>query len=171
MTGTVHSTMLGFAVHDHERQFPHYRFDGGKRLGKVKMDEWKSNRLPAFTGKDAMPGYRTIREIEDAVTLFLAEEDIDQDLDDLAKLLVRRRRLRTRHESDWERYVSASWYECHLSGRPDQVQHKTCNAFKEHLWSNHHHTVVPEELEKARRCWLYPNSTPSRAENGIANRG
>lgn len=104
-----------------------------------------------------MPGFRTSREIEDAVTLFLAEAEVDQELDEIAKLLVRRRRLRTRQESDWERYASASWYECHLPGCPDQVQHKTCNAFEEHVRSHHHRNIGAEEVEKARRCWLYPH--------------
>lgn len=45
-----------------------------------------------------MPGLKTIREIEDAVTLFHAEAEIDQDLDKLAKLLTRRPRLRTWHD-------------------------------------------------------------------------
>ncbi|KAL8690818.1 MAG: hypothetical protein Q9224_004317, partial [Gallowayella concinna] len=108
----VHDAMARCAQRDHKRIFDYYRFDGGNRLGQVDLDEWKSHRLTGLTGKSADPGFKTLDKMDIAIAVYLRDADVQKDLDACAKLLVKRRRYRTRDASAWDRYASASFYEC-----------------------------------------------------------
>jgi len=105
---------------DGSRKFHYFRFDGGKALGKVSMDDWSGRRRSQMKLRSRPTGEETLKTMSDAVELFLKQANVRNDLDELAKILVRRRRLRTRDRVAWERYACASRYECSQEG---------CNAW------------------------------------------
>jgi hypothetical protein len=162
-TKGAEEAMLGFAYRDNHAVFPYSRFDGGPRLGNVEMDEWKSDRVKNFfTGKVTVSGGKTLQEIRDAVGLYLADPAIQAELDDRAKDLVHRRRRRTRDKSKWDRYASASWYECQIGGCRDSTEYKTYTLFEEHVRNEHSRSFnlydpgkFEEEALNHRKCWLY----------------
>jgi len=158
-TQGAHEAMAGHAFRDNKVAFPYSRFDGGRELGKIKMDEWRSNRISnLITGKQTVSGGITLQNIEKAVKLYLSDPSVQNELDDRARLLVNRRRLRTRDESKWDRYASASWYECPFTCN-DMAEHKTYTEFEEHVWAEHHEQFTSEGIEaiaqRSRKCWLY----------------
>lgn len=157
------NAMISYAFRDNTVIFPYSRFDGGPRLGKLEMDEWKSGRFKnLITGKVTVSGGKTLQEIEDAVAVYLADPTIQAELDDRARLLVHRRRRRMRDKSKWDRYASASWYECGLFGCRDATEYKTYSSFEEHVRREHSTNYVPERFEEDakshRKCWLYGQS-------------
>jgi len=159
-TTGAHNSMLGNATRDNKTVFSYSRFDGGPRLGKVKMDEWKSNTITnIMTGKKTFSGSKTLREIEDSVAVYLADPKIQTELDETARILVHRRRLRTRDKSHWDRYASASWYECPFTGCKDSIEYKTYTLFEEHVRKEHYQDYISEPIEQTahnyRKCWLY----------------
>jgi hypothetical protein len=158
-TGT-HENMLGAAFDGNRRVFPYHRFDGGERLGKVKMDSWAGHKYTGITGRDATPGCKTLEEIEVAVAMYLRNSEVSKELDAAAELLVKRRRFRMRDKSNWDRYASASWYQCPFDGCKDKRRHDTLRQFREHVVRHHQYQVSPEvlgaALAESRRCWVYP---------------
>ena len=66
--------------------FPYFRFNVDKGVGELKLDEWKRPKK----GRDS----ETLRRIRAATKEYLDKEDIQQDLEDCAKLLISLRRLR-----------------------------------------------------------------------------
>ena len=156
--------MVGLSTRDGEDVFPYYRFDGGRRLGETKMDEWKSHKFTKITGKPAVTGHKTLEKMEEATAAYLRQRDVQNDLSECAKLLVKKRRLRTRNDSAWERYASASYYYCTLPGC-ERVRQDTRQLYKEHLKEKHHIQVEDKVLEKtmleSRHCWVYRNSAKS----------
>ncbi len=154
----VHEIMDGLATRDQEEIFPYYRFDGGPRLGEVELDEWKSHKFTRLTGKSTQPGHKTLDKMYLATAAYLQRRDVQNDLTECANLLVKRRRLRTRNYSAWERYASASYYICVHNGC-EKVRIDTRQLFKEHLKERHHIQVADEVLEKtildSRHCWIY----------------
>jgi hypothetical protein len=162
-TKGAHNAMLSYSVRDNEIVFPYSRFDGGPRLGKIEMDEWKSKRFKdLITGKHTGSGAKTPQDIEDVVAVYLADPAVQDELDEKAKVLVHRRRRRTRDKSKWDRYASASWYECQMGGCKDSAEYKTYTAFEEHVRKEHSRSYVPERFEEEapnhRKCWLYGQS-------------
>ena len=117
---------------DGKELFRYSRFDGGDRPGKVDLGQWKSHRHTFFTGRDNTPGCRTLAEIETATTICLGRRDVQRDLKEVAKIWVERRGVRTRNESDWDRYASFSCYECDLKGSNAKKVLNTAPKFKEH---------------------------------------
>ena len=156
--------MVDYSTRNQEEIFPYYRFDGGARLGEVKLDEWKSHKYTGLTGKTSQPGHKTLERIYVATAAYLQRRDVQNDLVEVAKLLVKRRRLRTRDPSAWERYASASYYYCTHDGC-ERGRIDTRQLYKEHLKERHHIQVADEALEKtmleSRHCWVYRNTTPS----------
>ncbi len=158
-TAKAHENMIRISNFDGEERFPYYRFDGGERLGEVGLGEWKSHRYTFITGRDNTPGCKTLAEIEAAAAIYLRRPDVQRDLKEVAKILVERRRLRTRNKSDWDRYASFSYYECDFKGC-NQKRINTLQKFKEHMRKKHHTMVDDRVLEaqlKKKRCvyWVY----------------
>ena len=158
-TAKAHENMIRISNFDGEERFPYYRFDGGERLGKVGLGEWKSHRNTFITGRDNTPGYKTLAEIEAATAIYLLHPDVQRDLKEVAKILVERRRLRTRNESDWDRYASFSYYECDF-GNCKFKRINTAQKLKEHIRKKHRTMVDDRALEavlkkKRRVYWVY----------------
>ncbi|KAH6719339.1 acyl transferase/acyl hydrolase/lysophospholipase [Leptodontidium sp. MPI-SDFR-AT-0119] len=162
-TKGAHNAMTEYAHHDNKKVFQYSRFDGGPRLGTVKMDEWKSNRLAnMMTLKHTISGAKTLHDMEDAVAVYLADPQVQDELDECARILVHRRRLRIRDRSRWDRFASASWYECPFLGCEDSAELKTYTAFEDHVRKEHPREYASVEsfdglAENNRRCWLYRN--------------
>ena len=138
--------------------FEYFRFDGGERLGEVALDEWKSHRFAKLRDKDPTPGYITIDKMDQATAWYLQKRSVQKDLLEVAKLLVRRRRLRTRDMSEWDRFASASWYECTHKGC-ERKPIDTADLYKQHV-REIHSIVLPDEviekdMQKSRHCWTY----------------
>ncbi|KAL8777174.1 MAG: hypothetical protein Q9213_007975 [Squamulea squamosa] len=159
----VHDAMARIAHRDDKDIFDYYRFDGGSRLGQVELDEWKSHRLTGLTGKNTEPGFKTLDKMYVATAAYLHQNSVQKDLDECAKLLVKRRRYRTRDASAWDRYASASFYECSYQ-KCQKAPHKTAQLYKEHVKNEHYSAFGDQPLEAAmkasRRCWVY-RSPPS----------
>ena len=158
-TARAHENMIRISNFDGKEPFPYYRFDGGDRLGKVSLGEWKSHRYTFITGRDNTPGCKTLAEIEAATAIYLRRPDVQRDLKEVAKILVERRRLRTRNESDWDRYASFSYYECDFKDC-NRERINTAQEFKEHIRKKHGHSVddrvLEAQLKKKRRIyWVY----------------
>jgi hypothetical protein len=169
-TKGAHDAMTHAAYPDNQKKFQYSRFDGGNALGAIPMDEWKpSDRdgLALFTGKHRHSGRDTIQKIEDAITLYLGNEDVQYELNECAKILVRRRRLQTRDESKWDRFALASSYICPYK-KCRERPHGTLELYKGHVRRNHPKDVNQKQLDAeaqyARRCWLYRDNN-----HGIAN--
>tara|TARA_R110002060_G_scaffold37315_3_gene48392 strand:- start:319 stop:1023 length:705 start_codon:yes stop_codon:yes gene_type:complete len=173
-TQGAHNAMVDYANQDNRKIFTYLRFDGGERLGQVKMDEWKSKRLSnLLKWKHTVSGSKTLQDIEDSVAVYLTKPDVQSDLDECARLLVRRRRLRQRDKHRWDRYASASWYECPFPCN-DPVEYRTYGSFEDHIRGTHSSELtesgypsVEELVEKqnCRRCWLYPKQEKVTTES------
>ncbi|KAL8926793.1 MAG: hypothetical protein Q9172_001670 [Xanthocarpia lactea] len=161
----VHDAMARLARRDDKDIFDYYRFDGGSRLGQVELDEWKSHRLTRLTGRSTEPGFKTLDKMYVATAAYLQQGFVQKGLDECAKLLVKRRRYRTRDASAWDRYASASFYECSYQ-KCQKTPRKTAQQYKDHVKKEHFSALAEQPLEKAmktsRRCWVYrnPPSTP-----------
>lgn len=156
----AHEDMLRLAEKDGEEIFSYYRFEGGEALGALAMDEWKSHYFTSLTGHSDERGCKTIKKIEVGTAAYLQQREVQRDLAACAELLVRRRRLRTRDVSKWDRYASASYFECDLKGS-EARRIKTSQEYKDHIKYQHGIQVADSVLEKrmhlSRRCWIYRN--------------
>lgn len=155
------------------REFPYYRFEGGEDLGKIALDEWKSNNFAQIRGKNSTPGYKTIDTMDQATSKYILRDDVQDDLKKIASILVKRRRLRVRDTSAWDRYASASYYECIHKG----CEHRriaTSDLYKEHLRELHGLRLPAEVLERdmlrSRRCWLYKNKPSENMKPASTNK-
>lgn len=175
-TKGAHDAMMHAAYSDNQKKFHYSRFDGGNKLGAISMDEWIPSDRSAtaiFMNKHRHSGRDTMKKIEDAITLFLAREEVQNELDQCAKLLVQRRRRQTRNESKWDRFALASSYICPYK-RCKERRHGSLEAFKVHVRRNHPKGTSLEKLEAevqlARRCWLYrDNGTPAANHGNVVN--
>jgi hypothetical protein len=175
-TKGTHENMLSAAYRDGKERFHYSRFDGGRELGAMAMDEWKPNDrtgLAFFTGKHKHSGRDTLRKIEVAITLYLAQKEVQDELDHCARILVQRRRLQIRDQSRWDRFASASWYICPYKKCPNK-RHDTLEDYKGHVRRFHPHEVNEKQFEAeaqhARRCWLYRDVSGEVVnEGGVAN--
>ena len=164
----VHKTMVKLSMPSNSERFPYFRFDGGARLGEVAMDEWKSHRLTRVTGKDNTAGGITMEKIYVATAAYLADPQVQQDLAECARILVRRRQLRMRNNSEWDRYASFSYYDCNVEGCARQRSNKA-QEFREHLRTFHQKIANAEMEQRVLECrrvhWVYrstpPGPTPS----------
>ncbi|KAL8647250.1 MAG: hypothetical protein Q9210_005670 [Variospora velana] len=176
-TLNAHDAMTRWSHRDGKEVFPYYRFDGGRRLGEVELDEWESHRLSRLTKATAEPGFKTLDKMNVATIEFLYRQDVQRDLDECAKLLVKRRRLRARNDSAWDRYASASYYECSYQ-KCQRSRINTKQLFKTHVKGEHYSALADQPLEIAmktsRRCWIYRNDPhssrpkPQRTEPGVS---
>lgn len=174
LTTLADKSMSYLANFDQEERFPYYRFDGGEVLGEIAMDEWRphtksNNNNKNRGGKNEQrkqhPGSQTLETIHGAVEAYLVKKDVQRDLEDCAKLLVQRRRLRSGDSSRWERYATSSYYLCREGGTCEKTAR--CNSraeFQRHLESAHSDSfdtstgAVDQTLEACREYgWLYPS--------------
>lgn len=148
--------MAALSVRD---QFPYHAFDGGEQLHDKKFDQWEKR---AFASEDNIPETTAINK---AVESYLATPYVQRDLEECAKNLVKRRRLRARDASAWDRYAFASFYQCSYQGCPvPQERFKRVEHFKEHVMEIHSAALARKPLEQAlkecRRCWTDPKPEP-----------
>ncbi|KAI4187159.1 MAG: hypothetical protein L6R41_002986 [Letrouitia leprolyta] len=139
-----------------EDGFPYYPFDGDRSLRDVKLDQWEKI---AFDTKNKKPQSTAI---EQAIHAYLDQPIVQHDLEQCAKLLVERRRLRARDASAWDRYAYASFYQCSYQGCPvPQHRFKRVEQFQEHVMQTHSSALAEKLLDQAvkesRRCWEYKN--------------
>ena len=157
-TEGAHLRMERLSRHDNKERFPYFRFDGGERLGEIAMDEWKSHRLTRLTGKDNEPGCKTLEKMYVAAAAYLTEPKVQRDLTECARILVRRRRLRARNSSEWDRYASFSYYDCNVKGCTSPRCNKA-QEFREHLQKLHYRIADREMEQRVQECrcvyWKY----------------
>lgn len=158
----AHEVVEHLSYHDGREFFSYFRFDGGKDLGKLKLDEWNSYKAATLRGKNKESGCITIKKIEVAVASYLQNREVQEQLKACAKLLVRRRRLRTRDPSAWDRYASASYYTCAWKGCEQTIIY-TAQEYKEHIKDKHRIRGVDQAIEstihQSRHCWVYRNQS------------
>jgi hypothetical protein len=160
LTEGAHLNMIDAARDGNKETFPYFRFDGGPRLGKLPMDSWKGHKLTKITGRDPTSGCKTLEDMDSAIAMYLREDEVNNALDKAAKLLVKRRRLRTRDQSAWDRYACASWYLCPFGDcQKGTLTFETRADFRRHVLNDHKYQVKEELLEASlttcRQCWLY----------------
>lgn len=159
----AHDAMTRLADRDGKTIFPYYRFDGGKLLGEVKLDEWESYHFTSLTSKSKKPGSKTLDKIYMATATYLHDRDVERDLNECAKLLVSRRRLRARDASAWDQYASASFYECSYK-KCQTTRINTAQSYRDHVRREHSSALADQPLElaltRSRRCWIYGNDPP-----------
>ena len=162
----VHNRMERLANHNNKKCFPYFRFDGGERLGEIALDEWKGHRLTWLTGKDKTPGCTTLDEMYVATAAYLAEPKVQEDLTECAKILVRRRHLRIRNSSEWDRYAAFSYYDCNVQGC-DRPPNNKADDFRKHLREVHHIIAEQEMEQRVQECrrihWKYRSNAPNSA--------
>lgn len=144
----------------HQDQFPYYRFDGGELLSEIPN--------PKEHGYHST--FMTYVKTGKAVAAYLHRSDVQHNLDECAKLLVRRRRLRTRDPSAWDRYAWASFYLCSYQGCQGQkTRFNTAELYKDHVMQMHSSALAGKPLEQAmkesRRCWEYPSRSTLKVES------
>ncbi|KAL8721375.1 MAG: hypothetical protein Q9225_001922 [Loekoesia sp. 1 TL-2023] len=144
-----------------KKSFPYYRFGGHDLLFEVGLNEWDNYQLTDLTDNSTDSGFKTLNKINAATRAYLDRANVQKDLDQCAKLLVMRRRHRTRDAAAWDRYASASFYECSYGGC-HKFRHNTAPLFEEHLRSKHQSVLADKPVEAAlsesRRCWVYRNA-------------
>ena len=166
-TVSAHRKMEKLSMYNGKKtSFPYFRFDGGEGLGEIALDEWKGHQFTWLTGKDKRPGCTTLDKIDVATTAYLAEPDVQQDLRKCARILVRRRHLRMRDSSEWDRYAAFSYYNCNVQGCEIPLNNKA-DDFRKHL-RNFHWDITEQEMEqKVRECrrvyWKYRSNAPDSA--------
>ena len=164
LTTLTHKSMSYLAEFDKEKRFPYYRFDGGEVLGEIALDEWKNHHSSRKDNANATrgKGAKTLETIRKAVQGYLESKNVQQDLEDVAKLLVSRRRLRAEDASRWERFATSSYYMCDGAGNGcEKVRFDTLEDFRGHLGSAHgvgdDAGLLEKKVEEGRRYgWLYP---------------
>ena len=155
-------SMLHSARDGGKIRFQYSRFAGRPRYtthsrsipqpAQAAMDEWKSG---------TSSGSKTLQKIELAAAEYLAGDTVQLEIQEIAELLVCRRRLRTRDKSKWDRFASASWYTCPYNTCSER-RHDTLEDYRSHFLQFHPHeanrTQFDAEAQHARRCWLYKDN-------------
>jgi len=160
---TVHESirkLLSKAKKD-GKPFSYFRFNEPNALKDTSFDEWE----PRSNGK------RTIKKMDDAFAQWLTSPEIQDALQNCAEELVRRRRLRTKDFSKWERYALGSCFECRVNGdeckEPSSKWWSYRTDFQDHLVRAHRvDKSSTDQLKKLaydnRTGWSYqiPRSNP-----------
>ena len=182
LTANTHRHMQKQSVRNNREVFPYFRFNGGPKLGSIKLDEWETRK------QESNPERRpdkakatTLEKISNAMKVYLNKREIDMSLRECARLLVQRRRLRARDEAAWERYAVCSYWVCDDEGCTDtgwdkryptfpsmevprNMKVKRFNLvteFKDHMCEFHGMVSEGQEIrDKLRECrwcsWVYP---------------
>lgn len=152
----------GLHNEDGKKAFEYFRFPGGNALGEIEMDEWSGRRKSQLGLSSRPTGRDTLESMDQAVHDYLRIPEVREDMTKLARILVLRRRLRTRDVSAWERYACASRYEC--SQVECNVVVDTLDEFGAHLDNAHANLSDKDRLatiQASRQCWVYRGSTES----------
>lgn len=161
LTTLADKSMSYLSNFDRAERFPYYRFGGGETLGGIAMDEWKAHRSKCRSREQTQRGGKTLEDIQRAVEAYLERKEVQIKLEDCAKLLVHRRRLRTEDPSRWERYATTSYYLC-KDGicEKTKTRFNTSLDFRNYLESCHgfeDRGMLAEKMEESRQYWwLYP---------------
>ncbi len=176
-TYETHERMLDYSRDRDEEKFPYYRFDGGNRLGEVRLDEWKThNRFSRVDGRAKGPGGKTLDKIYVSTAAYLQRPEIQEQLGKCAKTLVQRRRLRARDLPCWDRYACFSFYQCDSEKGCDKTPIRDAKGFGEHLKSAHRiktaDKIVDKKIRKCWRChWVYRPSLTEEVSSADRGRG
>lgn len=126
--------------------------DFGFLLKDIPYNEW--------INEDNSTKTSTAKNIEKAIAKYLDNKEVRENLKKVAQLLVKRRRLRTRDKSAWDKYACASYYLCSY-GDCQEERLETLNTYQQHLVAIHHLNNYDEStkelVKEARRCWIYRN--------------
>lgn len=117
------------------QNFKYFRFDGGEALGLIPMDQWSGRRKSQLNINRRETGKKTLDAIKIAVDEYLESDKVQEKLEELANILVARRRSRTKDVVAWERYATASRYIC--SQAECNVKVGTLDEFKDHMDEKH----------------------------------
>jgi hypothetical protein len=134
--------------------FSYFRLNEPDGLTDMEFDEWK----PRNSGK------RTQQKIREAFQRWALDPKVIEDLRNCALELVRRRRLRTADESQWERYALEAYFDCREDNCSEDgaTRWYSRNEFQSHLIKDH---KMKEgiDLQKAirsyRTIWKYKART------------
>jgi hypothetical protein len=141
---------------DGHRSFKYFRFDGGEELGKIPMDEWSGRRKSQLKLSSRPTGEDTLGSMDRAVKDYLRLPKVRHELEELAKILVRRRRLRTRDKAAWERYACDARYECSQTECIQTLY--SLEEFQAHLEAEHASLSEDDRLtsiQNSKKCWVY----------------
>jgi hypothetical protein len=142
-----HLTML---KESKEKGFGYYRLNEPNGLPDLQFDEWKPRKN----------GSRTQQKILAAYQRWAADPKVLVQLQMCAMDLVRRRRLRTADESQWERYSIKAYFDCQETKCPKKGDKRwySRNDFQNHLMVDHG-MQEGEDLQKTilshRKVWRY----------------
>jgi hypothetical protein len=133
-----------------QSKFGYYRLDEPNGLGDLEFDEWKPRKN----------GNRTRKRIEDAFRAWAIDPKVSENLQRCALELVRRRRLRTADESEWERYAVEAFFDCEEGNcqQPGDKRWYKRSDFQHHLLTDHGIADEHKLQEKAQICrkmWRY----------------
>jgi len=142
--------------------FKHYngaeyrRFNVEKRLGKMKLNEWKTKR---DAGAGDGTKCSTLRYIEICTEAELQKESVQKALRALADQLVKQRRQRTRDIGRWDRFATCSLYKCHNDRCRLDGKLFSCaieRDMRDHIRMVHPESSTPLE-ERLQRCRTEPD--------------
>lgn len=124
----AHHAMLKESQHK-DLGFGYYRFNEHNGLPDLDFDEWKPRSS----------GTRTQQKIREAFQRWYLDPKVTASIQKCALELVRRRRLRTADESQWERYAVKAYFDCREDGcsKPTDMRWYNRNDFRSHLIADH----------------------------------
>ncbi|KAL9595849.1 MAG: hypothetical protein Q9219_006191 [cf. Caloplaca sp. 3 TL-2023] len=129
----VHGEMLRLSRDRRGSRVPYFRLEAVESLVDIGPDEWIVKGIKGVKGdKGPNAKYTTLEKMRWAMTQYLNQAQSQGDLDRCARLLVRRRRFRARDQSAWDRYASASYYECSDQHCPERC-FPSAGKYKAHL--------------------------------------
>jgi hypothetical protein len=144
-----HKDVLKESQHE-EHGFSYFRFNEHDGLPDLEFDEWK----PRSTGK------RTQQKIREAFQRWALDPRVTASIQKCALELVRRRRLRTADESQWERYAIKAYFDCNENSCPQKGDKRWYNRndFRDHLMKDHKMTEgldLENAIRSHGRAWRY----------------
>ena len=128
----VHAQVIEESI---QQDFLYYRLDVEGGLQDVRLNEWK----PKSTGEI------TLRRIEFATNKYLEDEDVQANIEDCARALVRNRTHRAQTQR-WETFATGTRYRCTVPGCDQQdIRFQNRNELMDHLQS--YHGMPPPDAE------------------------
>ena len=133
-----------------DEDFHYFRFNDPKGLD-VALDEWKPNGL--FTKR---PGRKTLEKIKSGFYRWVQDPKSLKDINDCAKELVLRRRIRAADAPRWERYATGAKFVCGYNACSN-VPFNDRKVFEEHLSRTHPNPDedIKKTLGRMMKRWQY----------------
>jgi hypothetical protein len=133
-----------------EHGFGYFRFNEFNGLPDLDFDEWHPRKS----------GRQTKDKIQNAYQRWIAIPEVQESFRRCAIDLVRRRRLRTADESQWERYAVKTYFDCGEDSCPGEVGKRwyNRNEFRQHLVIDHmleHDMSLDAAIRRDRKTWRY----------------